>query len=100
MPDPDRLWRIREIDVGPYAKHGIASYPVQEGREYAHLVPAADADGNDAAGIRLPDLTVPVGTHTGWNLRHPDTGSPEQLISMQGSTHWFPATEAQRERPF
>jgi hypothetical protein len=49
-----------------------------------------------AAGIRLPDLTVPVGTHTGWNLRHPDTGAPEQLMSMQGSTHWFPATEAQR----
>ena len=44
----------------------------------------------------MPDLTVPVGTHTGWNLRHPDTGAPEQLISMQGSTHWFPATEAQR----
>ena len=96
LPDPDRLWRIREIDVGPYTKRGIASYPVREGREYAHLVPAADADGNDAAGVRLPDLIVPVGTHTGWNLRHPDTGSPEQLISMQGSTHWFPATESQR----
>ena len=95
-PDPARLWRIREIDVGPHAKHGIASYPVKEGREYPQLVPAADADGNDLGGIRLPDLTVPVGTHTGWNLRHPDTGAPEQLISMQGSTHWFPATDAQR----
>jgi hypothetical protein len=96
LPDPDRLWRIREIDVGPDAKRGIAKYPVKEGREYARLVPAADSDGNDLAGIRLPDLTVPVGTHTGWNLRHPDIGAPEQLMSMQGSTHWFPATEAQR----
>ena len=96
LPDPDRLWRIREIDVGPNARHGIAAYPVKEGREYPQLVPAADDDGNDLGGIRLPDLTVPVGTHTGWNLRHPDTGAPEQLISMQGSTHWFPATEAQR----
>ena len=69
---------------------------MKEGREYPQLVPAADADGNDLGGIRLPDLTVPVGTHTGWNLRHPDTGAPEQLISMQGSTHWFPATDAQR----
>lgn len=97
LPDPARLWRIREIDVGANAKRGIATYPVTEGREYPQLVPAADADGNDLAGIRLPDLTVPVGTHTGWNLRHPDTGSPEQLISMQGSTHWFPATDAQRD---
>ena len=95
-PDPARLWRVRELDVGPDARRGIAAYPVREGREYPHLVPAADPDGNDLAGIRLPDLTVPVGTHTGWNLRHPDTGAPEQLMSMQGSTHWFASTEAKR----
>ncbi len=96
LPDINRLWRIREIDAGPDAERGIAAYPVREGRAYPQLVPASDADGNDLAGIRLPDLTVPVGTHTGWNLRHPDTGAPDQLMSMQGSTHWFPATEAQR----
>ena len=96
VPDPARLWRVREIDIGPNAGQGIAAYPVQEGREYPHLVSAADRDGNDLAGIRLPDLEAPVGTHTGWNLRHPDTGAPEQLMSMQGSTHWFPATKAQR----
>ncbi len=96
QPDAARLWRVREIDVGADAARGIAAYPVVEGREYPHLVPAADADGNDLAGIRLPDLTVPVGTHTGWNLRHPDTGAPEQLMSMQGSSHWFPATAGQR----
>ena len=98
QPDPQRLWRVRELDVGPAANRGIARYPVQEGREYPHLVSAADADGNDLAGIRLPDLTVPVGTHTGWNLRHPDTGAPEQLMSMQGSSHWFPATAEQRAK--
>ncbi len=96
-PDAERLWRVRELDVGPAADRGVAAYPVKEGREYPHLVPAADADGNDLAGIRLPDLTVPVGTHTGWNLRHPDTGAPEQLISMQGSSHWFPATANLRD---
>ena len=95
-PDVNRLWRVRELDVGPDSAHGIARYPVSEGREYPHLVSVADADGNDLAGVRLPDLTVPVGTHTGWNLRHPDTGAPEQLMSMQGSSHWFPATAEQR----
>ncbi len=95
-PDPSRLWRIREVDLGPDAAQGIAAHPVREGREYPRLVSAADADGNDVAGIRLPDLAVPVGTHTGWNLRHPDTGAPEQLMSMQGSSHWFAATAAQR----
>ncbi|MEX2374737.1 MAG: alpha/beta hydrolase domain-containing protein, partial [Dehalococcoidia bacterium] len=47
--------------------------------------------------IRLPDLTVPVATHLPWNPRHPDTGAPEQVIAMQGSSHFFPATTADRE---
>ena len=97
LPDPSRRWRIREVDLGPDAARGIGAYPVREGREYAAFVPAADADGNDVAGIRLPALTVPVGTHTGWNLRHPDTGAPEQLMSMQGSTHWFAPTAERRQ---
>ena len=28
-----------------------------------------DADGNDIAGVRLPDVTVPLATYTGWALR-------------------------------
>ena len=32
------------------------------------LVPQVDADGNEIAGIRLPDIAVPRGTFTGWNL--------------------------------
>jgi hypothetical protein len=32
-------------------------------------VPKTDADGNDIAGIRLPDVTVPLATYTGWALR-------------------------------
>jgi hypothetical protein len=32
-------------------------------------VPKTDADGNDVAGIRLPELTVPLATYTGWGLR-------------------------------
>ena len=96
IPDKSRLWRIREIDVGPNSGSGIAAYPVKEGRDYPCLVSAADADGNELAGVRLPDVSVPVGTHTGWNLRNPDIGASEQLMSMQGSTHWFATTEAQR----
>jgi hypothetical protein len=33
------------------------------------FVPKADADGNDIAGVRLPEVTVPVATYTGWALR-------------------------------
>ena len=32
------------------------------------LVPQVDADGNEIAGVRLPDVAVPTGMFTGWNL--------------------------------
>ncbi len=35
---------------------------------YRPLVTNVDADGNEIAGIRLPEIAVPLGTHTGWNL--------------------------------
>ena len=59
---------------------------------------AVDADGNEIGGIRLPDIEVPVGTHTGWNPRAPETGSPEQVVPMQGTTAFFASTRAEREQ--
>lgn len=32
-------------------------------------MPKTDSDGNDIAGIRLPELVVPLATYTGWALR-------------------------------
>ena len=32
------------------------------------LVPQVDTDGNELAGLRLPDIAVPTGMFTGWNL--------------------------------
>ncbi len=55
-----------------------------------------DADGNDRAGIRPPELRVPVATFTGWNPRHPDQGAPGDLMSMMGSTLPFARTAAER----
>ncbi|MGI9165633.1 MAG: alpha/beta hydrolase domain-containing protein [Pyrinomonadaceae bacterium] len=33
------------------------------------FVPRTDPDGNDIAGIRLPEIAVPLATYTGWGLR-------------------------------
>jgi hypothetical protein len=41
----------------------------KNGPIYPTYVPKTDADGNDIAGIRLPDVTVPLATYTGWSLR-------------------------------
>jgi hypothetical protein len=95
-PDPQRLPFIRTVEMGSDEMTGIGHYPAQEGALYPALVSAVDADGNEMAGVRMPDITVPVGTHAGWNPRDPVTGSPEQIVPMNGLTLWFAPNEATR----
>jgi len=96
-PDASRLWRLRVTDLGPDADRGIGRFPAQEGAEYATRVSAVDADGNEVAGIRLPDIAEPVATYIPWNLRAPEMGAPEQIVQFLGSTFFFAATRQQRE---
>lgn len=64
------------------------------GHEYPVLVPKVDADGNEIAGIRLPDVAVPLGTRTGWNIR--SAGFAEGALMVVGSYLPFAATEKER----
>ena len=41
----------------------------RNGPIYPSFIPKTDGDGNDIAGVRLPDVTVPLATYTGWALR-------------------------------
>ena len=43
--------------------------PPAKAEDYPVYVPKLDADGNDIAGVRLPTLVAPIGTHVGWNVR-------------------------------
>lgn len=61
------------------------------------LVPQVDADGNELAGIRLPDVSVPLATFTGWNFRRPDIGGTHLLVSLLGSYVPLARTAAERE---
>lgn len=97
-PDAARLPFVRTMDMGAAESVGVARYPAREGAFYPALVSAIDTDGNEVAGVRLPDVSVPVGSHAGWNPRDPETGSPDQIVPMNGLTLFFPATVAERER--
>jgi alpha/beta hydrolase family protein len=61
------------------------------------LVPAVDQDGNERAGIRLPDVAIPLATYTGWNFRAPTTGATRELVELIGASIPFPATHAARD---
>ncbi len=71
--------------------------PAPPERTWRTLVPQVDTDGNEIAGIRLPDIAVPTGTHTGWNLYAPPYPAGE-LADRDGSFIAFAATREERER--
>jgi len=63
---------------------------------YPTLVPSFDADGNGIGGIRLPELTVPLGTYQGFNPRSDAAGAPGFLTRFDGSFWLFPRTDEDR----
>lgn len=60
------------------------------------LVPQVDEDGNELAGIRLPDQAVPIGTLTGWNFRPERSGNAKAIVPLLGSLIPFAKTAADR----
>ena len=86
------------LDFGPRWPRGVATVePPRLGRVFPALVPAVDADGNDRAGVRLPEIGVPLATQTGWNWRAPVSGAGDALVAMLGSYLPFARTKAERE---
>jgi hypothetical protein len=82
---PQPLRYIRRLDFGP--DEGVATHvPAVVGTPYPCFVPAVDQDGNEVCGIRLPFLTVPLATYTGWNVRHADIGGEGQVLASGGSS--------------
>ena len=84
VTDPRRI-------VGPARMIGRKVVPLP------HLVPQVDRDGNDLAGIRDPEVAVPLATTTGWNFRDPSVGNPEDIYQLLGSYIPFAPTRAARQ---
>ena len=65
------------------------------GSPYPAFVPRADADGHDIAGIRLPEIEVPLATYTGWSLRAAAFAG-DDLCDASGQKLDFAQTTAER----
>jgi len=78
-------------------RQDFSTLPPKPGPALGNRVSAVDADGNERAGIPVPELTVPLATHTGWNLRHPESGGVDQILYFGGSTLPFARTRAERD---
>jgi hypothetical protein len=92
---PHKAYRA---DYGPgFLTQGLVTQePPTIGPAFAILVPQVDADGNEIAGIRMPELAVPTATYTGWNLFNAESGPTNVVSSMVGSFIPLPATKAAR----
>lgn len=97
---PTQLPRRLRMDFGAEPDRGVLSYPPKEDGAYPTLVSSMDADCNNVAGIRLPDVSVPLATYTGWNVRDESMGSGGLMTSgspLFGTTLPLPRTKAERE---
>lgn len=95
---PHEANRAYRLNFGPDWQQGVLSWqPPKVGAAFPILVPQIDADGNERDGVRLPEISVPLATYTGWNLRDPSIGAPNQRVSFEGSFIPFPRTASERE---
>jgi hypothetical protein len=94
LPPVPGLTRPRAAnDVAPLPDW---TQPQAPARAWRALVPQVDLDGNERAGIRLPDIAVPRGTFTGWNLYAAPYASGE-LADRDGTFLAFAETPAARQ---
>jgi hypothetical protein len=99
FPRPTSPMTTYRLDFGPEWSKGIVSIePPRIGKAFVSHVPAVDEAGNSRAGLRLPEIAVPLATHTGWNYRRPSIGAPDRLASEIGSYIPLARTKADRER--
>ncbi len=71
-------------------------HPKPADKAYRTLVCKVDADGNEAAGVRLPDIAVPLATYSGWNEYKPPYPKGE-LADRDGSCLPFALDKAARQ---
>jgi hypothetical protein len=86
------------LTAGPRAANPHHAGGAGAGAPLPFLVPQVDRDGNERAGIPLPEVAVPLATYTGWNFRAAAIGGTDKLYPLLGSYIPFPRTRAERNQ--
>lgn len=94
------LITVRHLfNFGPRFDDGIIDVtpPDFSGPVYPSFVSKVDHDGNEVAGIRLPDVAAPIATTTGWGLRSAAFGGGP-WDGCEASGQWIPFATTKAER--
>jgi hypothetical protein len=98
MPFAEYLPPVWRMDFGGSFTDArvITREPPALGAPYPVLVPQVNADGNDTGGVALPEVAVPLDTHTGWNVTLPPLPGLRYLAGLVGSFVPFAPTREAR----
>jgi len=98
LPFPEYLPGVWRMDFGAEFPNTrvITKEPPALGSAYTVLVPQVDGDGNELGGVALPEVAVPLGTHTGWNIAVPQLTGLRYLAGLVGSFVPFALTREAR----
>ena len=96
LRSPRRMRRPWRLNWGDRWDEGVIDLePPEKGRPFGVRVPQVDEDGNEVAGIRMPEVVAPLGTFTGWRYRQ--RGATDALVGLDGMWVPFPRDEDERE---
>jgi hypothetical protein len=90
---------VELLDFGPgFKSEGgtLTVLPPKIGPRYTIYVPKPNEDGLDLAGIHPIETRVPLGTHTGWNVRKAGFRAPN-MCPLTGSYIPFALTKQERD---
>lgn len=84
LPFPAHPRRPRRLDRGSRwsDEQIVDNEPPGLGEPYLTRVSKVDADGNEVAGIKMPEVAVPLGTFTGWEYRSEEKGATWALVGL------------------
>jgi hypothetical protein len=92
-----QVWRM-DFGAGYEATRVITNEPPRLGAAFSVLVPQVNDDGNDVAGIRMPEVAVPLGTYTAWHVPYPQISGLGYLSGLGGAFVPFAATREGRQQ--
>lgn len=97
---PEVVQQPEFLDFGPefLTKRQLTQLPPRHKGDYVVRVPAYGPDDNERGMLQLPTVAVPVATFTGWNLRQPQIGAENELLSLTGGYVPFVKDRAAKEQ--
>ena len=80
-------------DYGPeFRTKGIVTIePPEVLSKFPVMVPQVDSDGNEIGGLKMPEISVPLATYTGWNLFPSRIRTGERVVKHAGVLHPAPS---------